>query len=464
MAFNRSQKLFFGITLGVLVLIAIVFLSFGKGNVAKKGEATIVIWGVSDTQGNLQSTFNSFKEYIKTVPGYERFEITFSYRKWGEEEYEDLLLNQLAEGEGPDIMFIHNTWLSKHHGKLATAPANISTLDNYQNTFAPVAFDDLIYNDEIYAMPLYIDTLGIYYNVDHFRTADFSSVKPAATWDEIQNQLKQLVIRDSSPTGLKRAGLAIGSSENVTNSVDIFYLMLAQHGVSICDAECTRATFNDPEMEEGGGATRGAEKAFQLLSSFTNKEFAYYTWHPKYLTDLDLSYDRNEIDAFVEGKVSMIIGYSDIYDEIENRSERNNVVFEIAPIPQLLDPNETGYSITYANYWAPGVNKFSNNKDLAWEFIKYATSKDQLNNYYNTTNRPTSRLDLMDFQQAIPRMEVWATQIKDAKSLVLFDHSEFDRIFQEAIDEIISRDSSIREVLEESADRVNKVLFNFSTL
>jgi len=468
MQLNKSQKMFFEIIIGGFVVILIVLFAFNRGQIAKNRDVTLTIWGVTDAQSDLQNAFTEFESYIKTIPEYSRTDVTFSYRLWREDEYENLLINQLAEGEGPDIFFIHNSWLPKHHDKLVPAPTNIISVDEFKNTFVPVATDDLIYNNQVYSLPLYVDTLALYYNTNHFRMADFSSVKPAFTWNKLQDQVAKLTIHDSSPTGLKRAGIAIGSSHNVTQSTDILYLMMLQNGVSMCNDDCTEATFNENLMDSDDSSNKTkagpAEQSLQLFSSFSNKEFAYYSWHPEYLTDLDLTYNRNEIDAFVEGNVSMIFGYSDIYSEIDRRSERSNVVFDVAPVPQLLDPEETGINISYANYWSPAVSRFSTDGDIAWQFIRFASTKDQLNKYYNTTNRPTSRLDLIDFQKAVPRLQIWAGQAKDAKSLDLFDYGQFEIIFGELIDRVVTREFSIEDAMIIAVEKVNNILNIYSSL
>ena len=87
------------------------------------------------------------------------------------EEYENLLINEIAEGEGPDVFMIHNSWITKHYKKLLPLPLDqpiIMNADMFRQTFFQAASDDLLIDEKIYGMPLAIDNLAIFYNKSYF--------------------------------------------------------------------------------------------------------------------------------------------------------------------------------------------------------------------------------------------------------------------------------------------------------
>lgn len=465
MNLNTAQKILLGTLIGGVVGLSVLFLGFNKTGLGGPRDVTLTVWGVVDAQDELQHMFSSFNDYLHGIKGYENVEVTFTYRKWSEDEYEDILVNQIAEGEGPDIFFIHNTWVPKHHKKLVAAPEWVTNPDLVSQTFVPVVREDMEMNGQIFGLPIYVDTLALYYNKNHFRSAEFSDVEPAETWEGIRDQVAKLVINDGSATGIKRAALAVGSTQNITHAVDVLYLLMLQYGAEITDDEFSRATFND--ALDGDSDTGPAEMALQIYSGFSNTNFSYYTWNKDYLTDLDIEYDRNEIDAFVEQQVSMIFGYSEIYEELEARGERSRsgLSFDVTSVPQLEDPEETGLKTTFAEYWAPAVSRNSQNWDVAWLFISHATSNQQAYTYNTNTHRPPSRLDLVEIMRGDEKYGLWAMQAKDAaRSLKLFDQHEADIVFTQVIDDVVDREISIQDAIQDAVSRMDEILYTYYML
>src|SRR5258708_8693352 len=148
----NSNKLLY-ILIGIIVVavfftVILVLRNIG-GGAAKP--VTLQFWGVFDDHNAFDKTISDFKAQN---PG-----IDVKYRQLTYEEYESTLINNLAAGTGPDIVMIHNPWLAKHGDILAPAPAkpdgkNPFTIQNFKDQFVDVFFNDLIYNNQIYGLPL----------------------------------------------------------------------------------------------------------------------------------------------------------------------------------------------------------------------------------------------------------------------------------------------------------------------
>lgn len=405
-----------------------------------------------------------FEPLIKTYES-EHPKIRINYKKFtNQNEYIDLIINELAEGEGPDIFSLHSAEFLEHQRKLTPATNKIMNLETFQTTFVPVAAQDLLLKDEngetrVYGLPLYVDTLALYYNADHFEEAIPDRGKPAATWSELQQDVAKLTIPDQSFERFERAGIAMGRADNLLRAIDLLYALFLQFGVEFYNPVFNEATFAE-------GVNPPAVEVFNLFLSFGLPSSPYFSWNT-YLATTESA--EKEILPFAHGKVSMIFGYSYLYDQIldtikELDRKGGEVIREgaiqVAPLPQLEDPalQPTSQSVTrrtYTSYFAEVVSRTSTHPDEAWEFLNFLTTQENLRYYHEKTHRPTSRLDLLDEQRNEPIYGIFADQIDYAGSLPIPSSKKVDAILRNAIQEALSTKTPA-EALQDAQTQLNE--------
>ncbi|OGC82089.1 MAG: hypothetical protein A2V81_02980 [Candidatus Abawacabacteria bacterium RBG_16_42_10] len=447
MALSSSQKKFIAIVGGVVIVFVLAFLLFGRGGGGEKRTINLTIWGVGDTQSDIQPIITEFVKYAKSTDAYAGAALLIDYRTWREDEYEDILLNQMAEGRGPDIFYIHNTWLPKYHNKLVALPADQMTRDQFRSLFLPVAAEDLIYDNKIYALPHYVDTLALYYNTQQFQSSGTGSTRPTATWSAFKAQAAALT--NKFGTSITRSGTALGTTKNIKHGVDIFYLMTLQRNGKICRDEKCAAVFLADNKE--------ALQSMNEYTSYSDSKSTNYTWDSNYLKGMETSNIFNDIDAFIRGRVSSIFAYADDYDQISVLGKNSGLRFEISEIPQTDESAANAENIAFASYWAPAVSRNSNYPQLAWDFVKYMTSKDVLTEYYKRRPRPPSREDLMNTDQENP-LRVFHRQAKYAQSLVIFDKTRFTQAFSDALETVADKAMSSFNALRKLETDLNKII------
>ncbi len=397
----------------------------------------------------------------------ENSHVTINYRKFTDpEQYLDLIINELAEGEGPDIFSMHNSWFTQHRKKLTPVPSTLITPESFEDVFVSVAADDLIMPTDdgieaVYGLPMYVDTLALYYNQDHFEDAIPSRGKPAPTWEELTEDVYKLTKSDNSFERFEVAGIAMGRSDNILRAIDILYLLMIQFGTEFYDEAYTEATFADI----GGAGTGGLEypgiEALSYFTQFALPSSKYYTWNA-YLADDDSA--EQEVKTFARGKVSMIIGYSYLYEEImdqideletKGQSSITKDTIQITEIPQVEDPEtSTEKRDTYASYFAETVARTSENSEEAWKFLSYLVEAENLAHYNNETNRPTSRRDMIEEQKEDGIYGIFAEQIGYAESFPIADADAYAEIFAEAIDAVVNT-ADPDDALKDAQDAVN---------
>lgn len=423
----------------------------------------IVFWNLYDNSDALKGQIQAFESLH---PG-----VRITYKKFVNiEEYWNTILNELAEGEGPDIFAVNNNWIAKHHKKFHPMPDGGLDIpmnaEIFRQTFFNVAGEDLIVDNQVLGIPLSIDTLALYYNKQLFVDNITNSDEPAKTWDEIKEQVYTLTKQDKSPERFFVSGIAMGRSDNIIRSSDILYLLFLQHGTKIYDDLQTKSILATQQgVAEGTGKPYyPGESALELFSSFAIPSYKNYAWN-EFITGM--APVEKEINPFVRGKVGMIFGYSFLYnqlvDAIQGQVKTGGKHIQtadigIAPIPQLYNFQETGKQDAYANYFPLVISRNTKYPQEAWNFLLYISSQDSLQTYHEKTHKPTSRKDMVDAQSTEPLWGVFARQAAYSKSLQLYDLDKFNQYLGEAIESVVKNKKTIREALQLAEKKINCVL------
>ena len=445
----KRQKIL--IIAGVVVVVMIAILAFGlkRDRGPRLQPVTLKFWSVYEDE----------KVFRELIGDYQRSNrhVTIKFEKKSFDNYEEDLLNALAAGKGPDIFSIHHTWLPKHKDKISPMPQTewFMSIEEFANTFVDVVYSDFIAKEEeeeetrarrrkekeeekeeIYAIPLYVDTLALYYNKDMFNSAGIPS--PPTNWEELLDDVYTLTERDKWGN-IKKSGIAMGTAENINRSIDILTLLMLQGGTKMTNEEHSRATFNQVVRLEQERFSPGKE-ALRFYTDFSNPAKSIYCWNRQ------MPYS---IDAFYEGKVAMMINYSHSIETIRAKSPYLN--FAIAPVPQIKDKK---LDINYANYWGLTVSKNSENPNEAWKFILYLAQEENVKKYLENTKRPTAKRDLIEWQKEDPDLGIFANQTLSAKSWHQTDNSAIEKIFADMIESIVLEKTSLDRALNEAADKV----------
>ncbi len=431
----NTNKIFYilvgSIAVAVFLTVILILKSIGGGTTQS---ATLEFWGVFDDRSAFEKVTRDFQA---SNPG-----IKVVYQMFSYEEYEKSLIDALAAGTGPDIVMIHNTWLPKHGDKLKALPATIPglkqpllTIQDYKTNFVDVAFNDFVFNNQIYALPLYVDTLALFYNKDILNSAGIS--RPPQDWEEFNSDVETITRLDGSGQ-ITQSAAAIGTARNINRSTDLLSALMIQTGVKMTDDGNRSATFSNSVSNTPVG-----ELALKYYTDFANSSVRTYTWN---------DVQHYSVDAFIEGKTAMMFNYSHEAGVLKNKASRLN--FGIAPMPQVSSTDVKNY----ANYWGVGVSSKSKFPNEAWKFVAYLASKEGAQSYLSTTLRPSARRDLIELQRNDLDLGVFAVQALSAHSWYQIDNTAIETIFADMIDDVNFRRSSVKNALENAESRVNVLM------
>jgi ABC-type glycerol-3-phosphate transport system substrate-binding protein len=446
------------------LLLFVLTSGFGCKGVDKEVQKamepiTLEYWRVFDGP-------DTFEEIIKNYNKIHPF-ITIKYKKLRYEEYEDELLNALAEDRGPDIFSIHNTWMTKYKNKIEPLPEQITmaypvekgsikkevipelrtkrtiTPKQLKDTFVDVVSHDVILDDnKIYGLPMYVDTLALYYNRSLLNNAGIATV-PKYWNSEFQESVKKLTKHDNR-YGIIQSGVSLGSSDNIERYSDILSLLMMQNGAIMLNNNQIQFHAIPPAFKNDD-YNPGLE-ALRFYTDFSNPTKEVYSWNE----DLNSS-----MEMFINGNLALTFSYSYSLEEIKNRAPKLN--FSVAKMPQI---EGNPIDINFANYWVEVVSKKSKHTNEAWDFIHFATNQEQVSNYLDKTNKPTAIRAIISKQEIEnPELSIFANQTLTAKSWYQGNNPQaMEEIMGDMIDSVVNKESELAEAINLAASKVQQTI------
>lgn len=379
-------------TVFLLVIIFILTACSKNGGIVGTA-ASLTMWVVVDSPSDYNNLLSAYKAQYPNIP----IQIT----KFRLEDYENELLNALAEDRGPDIFMIHNTWLRKYLPKIEPLPSQITvpqavstgaikkeiiikqvtsstpTPAAIKRDFVDVVSEDVVVDNKIYGLPLYLDSLVLYYNRDILNSAGLA--QPPLFWDQFQNMSQQLT-KINAQNEIIQSGAALGTARNIDNAQDILALLMMQNGAIMTNEQKNRALFTADAKQSTTESP--ATEALRFYTDFALPQTTAYSWNNK---------QTNNLEAFTSGRLAFFFGYAYHLPLIKSQT-LGKLNFGASPMLQISGRAP----VNIANYFLPVVAKKSKNIDAAWNFILFATKAENANHYLNAVKKPTALRALVE--------------------------------------------------------------------
>ncbi|MFH1620517.1 MAG: extracellular solute-binding protein [Patescibacteria group bacterium] len=470
-----QSKLIFRSFLAILICVSLVGQGCTKGSdpaaVAAAKSTDLVVWGVID---DVDVYEDIFRDYHQLHPF-----VNIQFRRFTLEEYEDELINALAEDRGPDIFLIHNTWVGKYMPKIMPMPPSTKvavqvvvgtvkkevqyqlnteptvTIRQYKNDYPDVVAQDFIktvnvstvsdkkdLQQRVVAIPMSVDTLGLYVNKDLLNAAGIATIPE--TWDDFQTAVKKLV--KQNPQGdIIQSGAALGTGYNVERAPDILSALMMQNGAEMSSPDGSPTFDKIPESLSGQRDKPPAFQALSFYTDFANPAKDVYTWNNK---------QPNSLDAFIQGKVAFFFGYGYHLPVIKARAPKLNLA--IAKMPQIPGNPEANF----ANYWAWTVSKKTKSSDLSWNLLNFMRTPDENVKFLTAAKRPAALKSQLPGQLEDEDIGVFASQVLTSKSWYRGDDPRaVDAAFITMIeDALLLGPEEISKIVKTAADKVSQTV------
>ena len=362
---SSFQIIFIGVFIFAAVVGVIIFSVSTNSAINSTAKATI--WGTEPAE-----YFNNL--LAKVDPQKKDMDVTYVQKN--PDTFEAEFTNALAEGRGPDIVLIDDSKILSWRAKLFPIPYSNLPQRTFTDTFIDSA-SIFLRPDGIYAMPLYVDPLTMYWNKTMFNDAGIPI--PPKTWQELTNDIPKLnQVTDRSE--IIKSAVALGESSNIDHSKEIFVNLLLQGGDNLVSYDANKGQFDSILNSASIGGESVLGQTLNFYTSFSNPKSDRYSWNKSIVRSRDL---------FIAGNLAMYFGYASEYPVLQRKNP--NLDFDVTTMPQTAGRSAT----SYAKINALAIVKQSKNVPAAFNVITKLVAASAQKELTKITNLPSPRRDLL---------------------------------------------------------------------
>jgi len=274
----------------------------------------IEIWG------NLPK--NLMAERINVISNEDSRFNQVSYEQYDESVFVNEFINALAESRGPDLVIITHEQLVDLRPKLfPIAYSKNFNLRNYQDLYVEGS-EIFARPNGIYALPLAVDPLMMYWNRDIFSSNNIAV--PPRTWEELRNDTVPRLTRTGGSFDIFQSTVAFGEYQNVRNAKETISLLMMQSGSSIViEQDNSYQVVVDSFIDNNIQGSTPASTALSFYTEFSNPASSLYSWNRS------LPQDRSR---FLSGELALYFGYGSELQSLQNANP--NLNFDMTLVPQ----------------------------------------------------------------------------------------------------------------------------------
>ncbi len=287
------------------------------------GEKTVITWFKSDGgSGGEQALIDSFNE------SHDDIEVEWVMAPKESDDVRKQMITALAAGSSEyDVLQLDVCWVADLAGAgyLESIDDRMMEAGLTSADFNPGAMQACTYSAKVYALPLFPDFAGIFFRSDIVSEED----------------AEKLVSGDYEFTDLMEMAEKYAGEGGTTYGLAV---QASQYEGLICNVNEWTANFSN--IEEG----------LRLFKEALDSD---------YTSDKQLSMvEADGIDLFTSGQVVMYRGWSSTYGNVTDETVVHTDQVGVGTMPASAGGTVGG--------WEMGINTYSENKDAAWEFVRYA--------------------------------------------------------------------------------------------
>jgi ABC-type glycerol-3-phosphate transport system substrate-binding protein len=305
----------------------------------------IAIWKAPHSTGDGSFMKSQLAAFTKSHPN---IATTYTVTPWA--TWTPVYTAAYKGSNPPDVAYMPYDFFTQFAAFGALQPLNKLAgvnLAPWKPLFATPVWDEFVYKGNFYALPWLSDDVIFVWNKAQFRKAGLNPNVPPATWADVMQYAKQLTVRSNGKTTQWGYGIMDNTQNFMLNFMPI---PMSNYGGTLATLDSRRW------IADGPGYITGLQtQADMMQKDKTAPPFGVFVG-----SDLNT--------AFLEGKVSMYLSYSDFL------------------LPLL--PHYPGFELGISTTPHGPVNRYtvggsggwfiadkSPNKAEAWEVVQYLSNK-----------------------------------------------------------------------------------------
>ena len=401
------------------ILMSTVGLIFCSGNQQKTGPVTLEWWQFWTDPAIKPTIEKMVADYEAANPN---VKINLTDLTWAD-GHEKIVI-AFSSGTAPEIVELGSDWVAEFSstGQLADI-----TDDIIKDTANFLGWSAGIWKDRIYAHPWILGTRVLFINRDLLRKSGLGENFIPINWD----QLKQVCYKIDS-LGKDIYGFGSNAAEKHRLYKKFLPFFWAADGRIV--------------SKDGKYAVFSSDKAYRALKLY------------KELSDSCSMVDtqRRLEDAFLEGKIGVIISGDWLLKRIKNENIKLDFVTTLIPGPQF-----PGKSFAGGEFLAVSAN--SPNKAEAARFMDYITNKDNQLLFCKTnySANPSSKAATTDeFFTSDPNLQTFVKQMNLSEMVPATPQWVYiEDVIEKTLEDVLFNDAPIAESLYEANKQIKELIF-----
>lgn len=429
----RPFELTLVIVFGFLAILALGLIATYKPSSNYTGPAlgsSVQIWGTMPA-GAFAAVLNPLKE---AKPEY----AVVNYVQKDARSFDNDLLNALADGVGPDIIFMPHEQLVQYRNKIQPARETEWPLRDFKNTYIDGA-EIFALKDGIYAYPVAIDPLVMYYNRDLLSTKNI--INPPITWEGVVGEIvPTLVERDFSRT-IIRSPLAFGEYRNVQNAFPVLSMLMMQAGSGFVQEN--KDGYQVLLNSTAAGSGQPLDNALTFYTNFASPSNPLYSWNR--------AQDNDRTEFLGEG----LVLYFGKGSEARGLEQDNpNLNFDIAEVPQGATSNVRR---TYGTFYGFALMRSSRNLAGSRVVLAELGSSDQSHKLAASLGMAPAHRSSLNSGSSDKYGRIIYNAAKVSRGWLNPRLSDTDSIFAEMVEDVLANRRRPSEAAGDASSRLSQV-------
>lgn len=391
----------------------------------------VVIWGTFD-----QLNFDLAIRAVVDDNDDENFRVV-SYQEKDPRTFKNELVNAIAEGRAPDAIILSHEDLVELRSKLQPIPYATLSARTFKDNYLD-GFEIFTRSDGVYAVPLAVDPLVMYWNRNILAEAGLAEAP--ASWEALVNNVAPKVTIRDARRNIVQSTIAFGEYNNIVHAKEVLSSLIMQSGSRLIE-EDGRGGYNIYINEPVVSSLRKpVEAALQFYLQFSNPNSALYSWNRSQSDDLQ---------AFIGEKLALYFGMGSNYGRI--RELNPNLNFDAAALPQ-------GASATtkrgYGNFYGLAILQSSANKQgtlLALQTLARSASSNIISE--GESMAPALRSGI-SAGSADPFRQMMFNQSLIARGWLEPSPSETDQVLSQMVEDVVSNRTKINTAVSDAIKRL----------
>ncbi len=429
------------IVIGVVLLLFFLLILLAFKNKAKPSNAvtTITYWGLWEDKDVMQPLIDEFEQshpnikvnYIKQDFGF----TSENYAYVG--NYYASVLERLTKTGGIDIMRVHVSWIPNIINFISPADNNIFPASEVEKNYYEPVVKASVFNNYVYNIPLYMDSLVMFYNPGLFKKANIEN--PPTNWEQVITDAPKLTIKENGR--IVQAGVAIGTGTNIFHSPQTLLMMFTQANVPVIDYSNKKFVF----------ATEEGLAGLKYYTDFATKSKVWSYTLP------------SDLKMFVECRLAMLFAPS--WRAVNFKASNPQLDFKIAP-PPVLPGARNDVNQYIASYYTEIVPQNAPHKKEAWIFLHWLSQPEQLEKFYQLQVQahkialPSPRKDVKQDVTTSPASPIVHEMAPKTTTWMLYDQGVWEKQVREFLTTLENQENEpTLEQLRQLEQSLNQTIF-----